>query len=207
MEKNASLSSDDSDDSFGDVLQPSLYPTCTPLNHEWIWRFIPPNSEWVLQDVFRFSTVEEFWSLVQNIKVVAQLIKDTAYAMSMVDFYPDYSTVENSGGGRWVCYLKYPSKYKDEKKYQTIMDKLENKWRQLLCMCIGETVCDVVGIVLDYRQSSIRISVWMKESTEENILAVANYMKTILITEYTYINHEDCAGGIPLGRAKVSYRV
>jgi len=61
--------------------------------------------EYKLNEIFTFATIEEFWSLFNNVVDVKELIPNTDYLLFKQGIKPEWEDPKNNDGGKWVITL------------------------------------------------------------------------------------------------------
>ncbi|XP_021899599.1 eukaryotic translation initiation factor [Carica papaya] len=138
-----------------------------------------------LRKVFTFDTVEEFWSLYENIFKPSKLLSNADFHLFKAGVEPKWEDPECANGGKWtvICSRK------------AILDIM---WLETLMALIGEQfdeadeICGVVASVRQQRQD--KISLWTKTAANEAAqMSIGRKWKEILnITDQiTYSFHDD----------------
>lgn len=175
------------EDSFDDLFNQNypIYPTYTPLHHKWILYYLGPLDKWGEEDnLAKIRSVEDFWSIYNNIKTVDQLLTNSSYMIFRENIIPCWSNEQHIGGGRWV--LSYSKK---------------EEWLNVLLLLIGGTI-NAIGaiyakkmIVKKRKWKNINVvTVWLSNLPEDQCLAVGKQLKTVYTKEIYYVKHEDCKG-------------
>jgi len=147
---------------------------CHPLEREWTWWFLngdkPKNndknkgrdmgSEWNhgLLQVYKFTTVEDFWAVFNHMQSPAKLRLKNDYMVFQSGVRPEWEDKHNQGGGMWKIIL--PSKMRAE--------HLDRLWIEILLSMIGESfgmsTVDfskyILGACCQRRQKEDRIQLW-----------------------------------------------
>eukprot|EP01129_Flabellula_baltica_P003148 TRINITY_DN12986_c0_g1_i1.p1 TRINITY_DN12986_c0_g1~~TRINITY_DN12986_c0_g1_i1.p1 ORF type:complete len:210 (-),score=44.55 TRINITY_DN12986_c0_g1_i1:100-729(-) len=186
---NFDYSDSSSDDEYGDIFRPQLYPTTTPLQNSWTFYFMKPQTGWDLDEIYTFDTVEEFWSLTNNIKRVADLIFRTSYKLFKEEYYPNYSLDCHAHGGRWMVNFNSPSDTR----------RLELYWMRMILSVIGQTIpeySEIMGVEAEVRYKGDRLCVWTKNADNaEAQLAIGQFLYDLLenpeIATVEYSKHTD----------------
>lgn len=188
---------------------PSKPFTKHPLQHRWtLWYDNPgkktTSNSWgdFLQKITSFDTVEDFWRVFNNIKPASSLVTGSNYHLFKENIEPKWEDVQNSRGGRWT--VSVPLKTKN---------MLDTLWLYAVLACIGETFeCteDVCGVVVSARRAQDRLSLWTKDSkNEQNVLLLGRQLKQFLelpdSEKLGYQSHEESAK--PVSRARNRYEV
>lgn len=170
---------------------------CHPLEREWTWWFLngdkPKNndknkgrdmgSEWNhgLLQVYKFTTVEDFWAVFNHMQSPAKLRLKNDYMVFQSGVRPEWEDKHNQGGGMWKIIL--PSKMRAE--------HLDRLWIEILLSMIGESYGDygvyVCGAYLQRRQKEDRIQLWttgvpkdMKDQQDTIICSIGETLKSAL---------------------------
>jgi len=138
-----------------------------PLQNSWtLWYDNPghkTNSKnWSqnLKQVLSFSTVEDFWSLWNNIRPSSQLISGSNYHFFKTGVEPKWEDPVNSKGGKWILQVS-------QKQRQKLLDQL---WLFTVLAMIGEDFPEsdkVCGAVVSVRKQQDKISLWTGDASDE----------------------------------------
>eukprot|EP01118_Nematostelium_gracile_P014327 TRINITY_DN5553_c0_g2_i1.p1 TRINITY_DN5553_c0_g2~~TRINITY_DN5553_c0_g2_i1.p1 ORF type:complete len:246 (+),score=49.11 TRINITY_DN5553_c0_g2_i1:59-739(+) len=136
-----------------------------PLQNSWtLWYDNPgkktSQTSWAdnLKKVVTFSTVEDFWSIFNNVRPASKLIPGSNYHLFKENIEPKWEHVENVRGGKWIITVK------DQK------DLLDKMWLWSVLACIGESYeegGEICGMVVSIRKPSDRLALWTKTATNE----------------------------------------
>jgi len=131
-----------------------------PLQHSWCWWYDKPQTKKVTQhswgdqmmQIYTFDTVEDFWSLWNNIKGVQELPMGAYYHLFKEGIQPKWEDPVHKVGGRWVFQLRD-------------RDDLGQYWLAAVLACIGcsfeEDDEEICGIAVNIRRFD-RISLWTR---------------------------------------------
>lgn len=127
--------------------------------------------EYKLNEVFVFSTIEDFWRLFNNIVSVKNLIANTDYLLFKQGIKPEWEDPKNNDGGKWVVTLPLSSS-DGNTDYE---NALEYAWNHIIYMMIGadieQELYDIInGIIYSIRDKHHRISVWLSDNSEPSLL-------------------------------------
>ena len=135
------------------IPQDDDYQYLHPLQNEWILWYQPVNDFTSLQKVVEVSTVEEFWSVFNNLRQLENMEDRTTLYFFKAGIKPAWEDKTNIGRlkGNLIknrdCKLVY---------------------QQILMHCIGESykgMDEVNGVAICVRKNkSCRVDVWLKDS-------------------------------------------
>jgi translation initiation factor 4E len=113
-----------------------------------------------LHDVYTFTTIEDFWSMFNNIYSVKNLIANTDYCLFKDGIKPEWEDDRNKDGGKWVVTLPIEDDMEAECEYA---------WLQIILMMIGANVDKEVyeiinGAIFSIRDKHHRISIWISDN-------------------------------------------
>jgi len=140
-----------------------------PLQHEWVLWYDNPEAakknkeSWLdsLKVVHKFSTVEDFWSLWNNIKPANQLNQQCNYHLFKSGVQPTWEDPVNRPGGKWVLICRNSLRN----------TRLNDMWQGLVLAIIGncfEDDEDISGVVVSLRaKGGDKISIWTKTAKNE----------------------------------------
>jgi len=120
-------------------------------------------SNWVdnLKEVFTFDSVEDFWSVYNNIQSPLQLPPGSNYHLFKHGIKPMWEHEANRRGGKWI--VGFPNK---------LRAKIDRCWLFLSLALIGEHFHDgdeVCGGVVSVRKQSSRISLWTRTAKDREV--------------------------------------
>jgi translation initiation factor 4E len=70
--------------------------------------------EYILHDVYSFTTVEDFWKMENNIFKVEEIMPNTDYMMFKKGTRPEWEDPNNREGGKWVVTLPIEEDMEEE---------------------------------------------------------------------------------------------
>lgn len=141
------------------------------LQNRWTFWFLNPKAasekDWyekvkqfpwheLLENVYTFDSVEDFWALFNSIIPPSRLKQNGEFYLFKESVLP--SKESNPGLGIWQCNL--PRDW-DKKK-------LEDNWLALVLGMVGETLedaDDILGAIVTIRRSGPRLSLWTKSGS------------------------------------------
>lgn len=172
-DKNAVADVEDQDQDFDDEVdegddQPPVAPVKKhPLQRSWTMWYDSPNAaikkdptNWHsnVKQIVSFSTVEDFWSLFNNLMAPSKLGLQSNYHLFKEGVMPAWEDPQNKGGGKWVIELQ-----KGER------DLLNTIWLYSILAIIGEAFADsddICGAVISLRKARNRLCIWTKTSSD-----------------------------------------
>jgi len=133
-----------------------------PLEHTWtLWYDAPPKikqdpSNWRsnVTSVASFQTVEDFWSLFNNLVPPSDLAMKSNYNLFKEGIKPEWEDPTNSAGGKFVIEI-------------SDTDQLGKTWLNVCLALIGEAFDDyneICGAVVSVRGRRSRIAIWTKNA-------------------------------------------
>ncbi|KAH7961131.1 eukaryotic translation initiation factor 4E-1A [Rhipicephalus sanguineus] len=133
-----------------------------PLQNRWsLWFYKnDKNRSWEenLLEITSFDTVEDFWTLYNNIELASKLPIGCDYSLFKYGIKPMWEDHRNRQGGRWLFNLS---------KSQRTTD-LDYYWLEILLCLIGEGFGeysdDVNGAVVQIRPKLDKIAVWTADA-------------------------------------------
>lgn len=133
-----------------------------PLQHTWcLWYYENDrNKKWEENqtEITSFSTVEDFWSVYNYIKLASEIRVGTDYSLFKKDIRPMWEDEANKLGGKWIISLNKPQR-------NTELDRL---WLDVLLCLIGEAFensDEVCGAVVNIRNKGDKICIWTGDAT------------------------------------------
>ena len=84
--------------------------------------------EYVLHEVFTFSTLEDFWRMFNNTYQTSEVISNTDYLMFKKHIKPEWEDPANRAGGKWVITAPIEEDMEEE---------VAEAWTSLLLSVIG----------------------------------------------------------------------
>jgi len=133
-------------------------PSVQKLHCPWVlWYHDTKSRDWSLggyKRLFRFDTVQDFWISYNNLSD----IPNSMYYLMREGFPPLWDAPETIDGGAWT--------FKVDKR------DLDKFWRDLSCLCVGETICEqsgnIIGLSISPKIRFVTVRVWTL-TTEKNI--------------------------------------
>lgn len=164
-----------------------------PLEHAWTFWFDSPstksrNSAWgtSIRPIYTFQTVEDFWSLYNNINHPSKLIVGTDFNCFKDKIEPKWEDPVCENGGKWTIICQ--------------RGKSDIIWLHTLLAMIGEQFHygdEICGAVVNVRAKQEKISLWTKNSSNEVAqMSIGRQWKELL-------EHKDPIGFISHDDAKV----
>jgi len=166
------------------------------LQDSWTWWFDTQTKKstqlsWGanLKKIYSFATVEDFWSLWNNIKGAHELAPGSDYHVFKEGINPMWEDKRNKSGGKWVLVLK-----NNQRKTQ-----LNPLWLSALLAAIGASFDDdtqVNGIVVSLRKSMDKIALWTSDAGDDRaIKRIGEQFKALLnlpaSSKISYMAHMD----------------
>mmetsp|Transcript_38178 Transcript_38178/g.48666 ORF Transcript_38178/g.48666 Transcript_38178/m.48666 type:complete len:206 (+) Transcript_38178:95-712(+) len=162
------------------------------------------NQSWEdnLKQLCDFRTVEDFWSLYNNIQPASRLSVQSTYHLFKKGVTPMWEDENNVNGGKWLITLT---------RHQR--DKIDETWLYTVLAVIGETLDetgDVMGCVVSLRKSHDRIALWTKTSCDAQVqLTIGQRLRVALNLPNTvtlcYQSHQEAARSSSSFKTKVLY--
>ncbi|XP_068324181.1 eukaryotic translation initiation factor 4E-1 [Pyrus communis] len=175
-EANAKPREDDDEPEEGEIVgdqdsassKPSkgIAPQSHALEHSWTFWFDSPaakpakskQEDWgsSIRPIYTFTTVEEFWSIYNNVRHPSKLIVGTDFHCFKYKIEPKWEDPVCANGGNWT--VPYPR------------GKSDTYWLYTLLAMIGEQFDhgdEICGAVVNVRKSQDKIALWTKNATNE----------------------------------------
>ncbi|XP_055330164.1 eukaryotic translation initiation factor 4E-3-like isoform X2 [Paramacrobiotus metropolitanus] len=167
----------------------SVIPEKHPLATSWSFFYLDPDEarkDWKLatKDVLSFDTVEDFWALYHHITALSQLKKGSDYSMfrgglgDMDKIRPEWEDPHNAPGGCWK--MSFDT--------QKIGNRIDDVFRELLMMCVGENFGEygeyVNGVVASARAKQFRLALWTRDDDKEHIDFIGQKLLAALPPNY-----------------------
>ncbi|KAJ0669207.1 putative translation Initiation factor eIF-4e, eukaryotic translation initiation factor 4E (eIF-4E) [Helianthus annuus] len=161
-----------------------------PLEHSWTFWFDNPSAKakqasWgsSMRPIYTFSTVEEFWSLYNNIHRPSKLASGADFYCFKNKIEPKWEDPVCANGGKWTMTFSKA--------------KSDMCWLYTLLAMIGEQFDhgdDICGAVVNVRARGEKISLWTKNAANESAqVSIGKQWKEFL--DYNemigFIFHED----------------
>jgi len=148
------------------VQPPGDFDVKHPLQDSWTWWFDNPKKKstqasWGanLKKIYSFGTVEDFWSLWNNIKGAHELAPGSDYHVFKEGVQPMWEDKRNRNGGKWVLLIR-----NQQRKAQ-----LNQFWLSALLACIGSSFEDdtqITGLVVSLRKSADKLALWTSDAQD-----------------------------------------
>ncbi|PON54612.1 Translation Initiation factor eIF- 4e [Parasponia andersonii] len=165
-------------------------PQPHPLEHSWTFWFDNPSAKskqvaWgsSIRPIYTFTTVEEFWSIYNNIRPPSNLADKADFHCFKFKIEPKWEDPVCANGGKWtMSFLKV---------------KADTFWLYTLLAMIGEQFDhgdEICGAVVSVRGKQAKIAVWTKNATNEVAqLSIGKQWKEFLDYNETigFIFHDD----------------
>jgi len=119
------------------------------------------------------STVEDFWAVVNYLKLASKLDPGCDYSLFKAGVMPDWEDPANCDGGRWHISSTLPARESGQ---------LDSWWTELLLILIGEQAGDhsrlVNGAVVNLKSRADKLAVWLNDSKDFNgVMAIGRLIK------------------------------
>ncbi|EOA36213.1 hypothetical protein CARUB_v10010137mg [Capsella rubella] len=160
------------------------------FENSWTFWFDNPSSKsnqvtWgsSLRSLYTFSSVEEFWSLYNNIHPPTKWVPGADLYCFKHKIEPKWEDPICANGGKWT--MMFPKA------------TLESNWLNTLLALVGEQFDhgdEICGAVLNFRARGDRISLWTKNAADEDAqLSIGKQWKELVGYNDTigFIVHED----------------
>jgi len=121
------------------------------------------NWEDEIKKIYSFDTIEDFWSLFNNIASPSQLMCGSDYFLFKSDIEPKWEDPQNKNGGNWTILVQNSPSRKE---------LLDHYWLSLVLSCIGgylNGIEEVCGIVVGIRNNQDKLSIWTRTHDNSNI--------------------------------------
>nr|AFV61271.1 eukaryotic translation initiation factor 4E [Chrysanthemum x morifolium] len=178
----------------GDVIDTSSSSSASvekhPLEHSWTFWFDDPAAKskrtaWgsSMRPIYTFSTVEDFWSLYNNIHKPGKLANGADFYCFKKEIEPKWEDPVCANGGKWT--MTFPRSRSD------------NPWLFTLLAMIGEQFDhgdDICGAVVNVRSRGDKISLWTKNAANESSqMSIGKQWKEFLDSNENigFIFHDD----------------
>ncbi|CAN7093777.1 unnamed protein product [Brassica rapa subsp. narinosa] len=136
-----------------------------------------------LRTLYTFTTIEEFWSLYNNIHPPNKWVHGSDLYCFKHEIEPKWEDPVCANGGKWT--MMFPKA------------TLESNWLNTLLSLVGEQFehgDEICGAVLNFRTRGDKISIWTKNAAnEEAQISIGKQWKELLGCNETigFIFHED----------------
>ncbi|XP_055813756.1 eukaryotic translation initiation factor [Solanum dulcamara] len=136
-----------------------------------------------LRKAYTFETVEEFWSLYDQIFKPSKLTVNADFHLFKAGIEPKWEDPECANGGKWTATSSRKA-------------NLETMWLETLMALVGEQFDeseDICGVVANVRRSQDKLSLWTKTATNEAAqMGIGRKWKEIIDAEkISYSFHDD----------------
>ncbi|KAF3449832.1 hypothetical protein FNV43_RR05911 [Rhamnella rubrinervis] len=178
------------DDSESLKLSKGLVHQSHPLEHSWTFWFDNPSAkskkeDWgsSLRPIFTFTTVEEFWSIYNNINHPSKLALGTDFHCFKYKIEPKWEDPVCANGGKWTA--TFPKWKSDTCWLYTLLAMIGEQFDH------GDEIC---GAVVNVRGKQEKISIWTKNAANEDAqLSIGKQWKEFLDYSNTigFIFHDD----------------
>ncbi|PKU71285.1 eukaryotic translation initiation factor 4E-1 [Dendrobium catenatum] len=161
-----------------------------PLEHSWTFWFDDPSakakqSAWgsSMRPIHTFHTVEDFWSLYNNIHHPSKLVNGADFYCFKHKIEPKWEDPVCANGGRWTIACQRL--------------KSDTFWLYTLLAMIGEQFDygdEICGAVVSVRAKQERIAIWTKNSSNEAVqMCIGRQWKELLDykDQIGFISHDD----------------
>ncbi|KAL9452295.1 hypothetical protein AB3S75_008141 [Citrus x aurantiifolia] len=161
-----------------------------PLEHSWTFWFDNPfakskQATWgsSMRSIYTFSSVEEFWSLYNNIHHPSKLAVGADFYCFKNKIEPKWEDPVCANGGKWTVIFH--------------KGKSDTSWLYTLLAMIGEQFDhgdEICGAVVNVRARQEKISLWTKNASNEAAqMSIGKQWKELLDYSDTigFIFHED----------------
>jgi len=144
-----------------------------PLEHRWTLSYNPLNraaadGSWTsnVKAVSTFSTVEDFWCLINALKAPSQLTIGANYHVFKEGIQPEWEDPQNRMGGAWT--VTFQRKGGDPAAARLA----DEAWQYSLLALIGEQFGadsdEICGLVIAHRNKETRLSLWTRNGSDED---------------------------------------
>ncbi|KAJ4849963.1 Eukaryotic translation initiation factor 4E-1 [Turnera subulata] len=161
-----------------------------PLEHQWTFWFDNPSAKskqtaWgsSMRSIYTFSTVQQFWSLYNNIHHPSKLAPAADFHCFKYKIEPKWEDPVCANGGKWTMTFQ--------------KGKSDTCWLYTLLAMIGEQFDhgdEICGAVVSVRRGQEKIALWTKNASNEAAqLSIGKQWKEFLDYNDTigFIFHED----------------
>ncbi|KAL6970608.1 Eukaryotic translation initiation factor isoform 4E [Sarracenia purpurea var. burkii] len=137
-----------------------------------------------LRSVYTFDTVEEFWSLYDQIFKPSKFPANAEFHLFKAGIEPKWEDPECANGGKWTVTSSKKS-------------NLDSMWLETLMALIGEQfdeADEICGVVASVRQRQDKLSLWTRTATNEAAqMSIGRKWKEIIdVTDkISYSFHDD----------------
>ncbi|XP_010559277.1 PREDICTED: eukaryotic translation initiation factor 4E-1 [Tarenaya hassleriana] len=162
-EEGEIVGGDEDGEGDGSIKSAAAAPQPHPLEHSWSFWFDNPSvkskqATWgsSMRSVYTLSTVEEFWSLYNNMRHPSKLIQGADVYCFKHKIEPKWEDPICANGGKWTMNFH--------------KGKSDTCWLYTLLALIGEQFDhgdEICGAVVNVRGKQERISIWTKNAANE----------------------------------------
>lgn len=165
-------------------------PAKHPLEHSWTFWFDNPSAKskaaaWgsTIRPIYTFSTVEDFWSVYNNIHHPSKLTTGADFHCFKNKIEPKWEDPVCANGGKWTMIFQ--------------RGKSDTCWLYTLLAMIGEQFDygdEICGAVVNVRGKQEKIAIWTKNAANEAAqLSIGKQWKEFLDynDQIGFIFHED----------------
>ncbi|KAJ8530662.1 hypothetical protein K7X08_023543 [Anisodus acutangulus] len=136
-----------------------------------------------LRKAYTFETIEEFWSLYDQIFKPSKLTVNADFHLFKDGIEPKWEDPECAYGGKWTAMSSRKA-------------NLETMWLETLMALVGEQFDeseDICGVVASVRRSQDKLSLWTKTAANEAAqMGIGRKWKEIIDAEnISYSFHDD----------------
>ncbi|XP_052179976.1 eukaryotic translation initiation factor 4E-2 [Diospyros lotus] len=184
----------DDDDSSSAKSMTTAVAERHPLEHSWTFWFDSPSaktkqsakqSDWgsSIRPIFTFSTVEDFWSVYNNIRHPSNLTVGADFHCFKNKIEPKWEDPVCANGGKWTVTFA--------------RGKSDTCWLYTLLAMIGEQFDhgdEICGVVVNVRGKQERVALWTKNAANESAqISIGRQWKQILDCNdpIGFLVHED----------------
>lgn len=172
-----------------------------PLQHRWaLWydnaKLKAATETWAdnLKHIMAFDTVEDFWSLFNNVMPPSMLSVQSNYSVFKEGVKPMWEDNANRQGGKFVLTVRGED-----------MTQLDQWWLHAVLAAIGEILeaddePEVCGLVVSLRKGQHRIALWTKSCVEDRVVPVGTRLKQALKLparlKFVFQTHDDAVSSL-----------
>ncbi|CAN4120661.1 unnamed protein product [Withania somnifera] len=135
-----------------------------------------------LRKAYTFETVEEFWSLYDQIFKPSKVTVPVDFHLFKAGIEPKWEDPECANGGKWTVTSGRKA-------------NLETMWLETLMALVGEQFDDsedICGVVASVRRSQDKLSLWTKTATNEAAqMGIGRKWKEIIDAEKIFYSFHD----------------
>jgi len=150
-----------------------------PLQNSWtLWFFKNDkgrNWEENQKPIITVSTVEDFWSLYNNVVVASRLPPGSDYSLFKEGISPDWEDPRNKAGGRWIINMGKGRR----------AEYLDTSWLEIMLYLVGEQAdkhaYQVNGAVVNVRAKGDKLGVWVADASKpDSVVMIGKMIKKML---------------------------